>query len=329
MLKMKTLSRKLMSLTLLLGLTLGLNKVAETHEQNHVSTSMSSNSAAPGKATLSSSERNEVQSKLYEWWGLFEAADPSSVVDRFDALFTEDVLLDIGDTKIQGRDKLKSVFENLPARDLSHHEAQVDVTRNHNGDYQLQASFIYQVRPDTQAATNSGQTRYLHTLTRDSNGELVFSKLTGNIEQTLAERDFEASYTKNRVRAVVSRYLAITDVLDSDYAQLEEIMSDSIVVDGMIRTDDKRFNQRGDGQLQGLSEISAWLSSRADNFDRVAHQLGTVTVTKQAGSNVTAALNVHTQAWPKEAEKIDVVVPITMEFIDDGERFIKIERLTR
>ncbi len=278
--------------------------------------------------TISSSDFNAAATMLYEWWGLFEAPDSSAVLPRFNEIFREDVHLKIGDQEINGRDQLKTIFAALPPRQLSHHDVEITVNAPNENTLLIEADFLYQAKPEGEKTT-TGVTHYAHTLERQSDGSLLFAKLTGHVVEPKEDREFTSSYVENRARASLSKYLAVTDVLNSDYADLNAIMSGNTEITGMFDPNKITFNERNDGVLKGRAEIANWLSNRQVTFEKVAHRIGSITVESSGDNTYKAAAEIITNAWPKEGEQISVVVPVTIDFIDDGSRYMQIAKISR
>lgn len=280
------------------------------------------------RQAASSADTNEVISMLYQWWGLFEAPDSSKVLDRFDDIFAEDVYLKIGDMEIDGLAKLKSIFAAIPPRQLSHHQPEIKVLSIGDEQFEISADFLYQAMPQGEE-TSTGKTHYQHTLKRSENGNLVFTKLTGHIIEPLANREFQPSYLDNRIRATIIRYIGITDKLDSEYQKLSEIMTKETEVIGMFDPTKATFNDRGDGVLRGIEEIAGWLGSRKNTLSAVAHRLSELDVSMLGDDRYEAAVTVATQAWPKNGEKIDVLVPVKIILKEQGQRLMTIESIRR
>lgn len=285
-------------------------------------------SAEESAVDVTSSEYNSAVSMLYQWWGVFEAPNGTDLSKRFDPLFADDVQLKIGTMEISGLEKLKEVYNSLPDRALAHHDAEIKVSSKDQTHLVIEADFIYQAKPAGEAST-TGKTHYKHTLLKQDDGSLIFTELTGHIVEPMAAQEFASSYRENRARTAIIQYLAITDVLDSDYAGLASVMSDQTEIIGMFDPEKASYNDRGDGVLRGLQEIPNWLSSRKSTFTQVAHRLETIEV-KALGDNLyEATVGIATQAWPKAGERISVIVPVKISLAETGMRYMQIKKILR
>lgn len=278
---------------------------------------------------LQSTDSNLAKSLLFRWWGLFEGPETVSHQSYFDDLFAEDLIVKLGPLDIQGRDKLKAVYNSLPTNvQRSHHIENIKVTPLQDNLFALQVDFIFHEKaPD--AANRATRTRYNHLVSKKPTGDFVFVKITAEILEELGSLEFEPSYIENRARATINHYLGVTDDIKSDYVALNKIISGKSEIVGMFDPSKETFNTRGDGTLIGLSEISNWLSSRQTKFSRVGHEIADITVSPLGDQRFATAVTVHTQAWPLSGDKIDVKVPVKIILQNDGLPYMTIERISR
>ncbi len=276
-----------------------------------------------------SSDRNLAEALLYRWWGIFEAGDGVDVSGFFDDLFTADVYLNMPGIELNGFDAIKVGFSNLSA-DLgrSHQLAGVSVSPTEDGQFQLDATFTYQIaRPD--GHVEAGHSSYRHQIVKQPDGTFRLAVLTAELGEPLDVADFEPSYARNRARGTITQYLGLTDLLHSNYEGLREVMSGDAEVLGMFDPAVETHNARGDGALIGLEEIAAWLSTRKHKFRAVAHAIDQIAVAPAGESTYQANVVVDVTAQPKTGEPIEVRLPIQIMLRDEGGRFMLITSIKR
>ncbi len=276
-----------------------------------------------------SSDRNLAAALLFRWWGIFEAPDSVDVGGYFEDLFTDDVYLNMPNVELSGVDAIKSAFSNLPPDNgRSHQLSRIDVTPMQDGRFDLTAIFTYQiVRPG--GNIDAGHSSYRHTAVKQPDGTFRLAVLTAALGEPIEVTEFAPSYAINRARGTVTQYLGITDLLQSDYQGLREIVAAETEVHGMFDPGKETHNERGDGVLRGFDEISGWLATRQQNFNWVAHDITAIRVSALTDNTYLAETTIGVSAGPKSAERIDVSLPIAMTLRDDGGRFMVITRIER
>lgn len=276
-----------------------------------------------------SSDRNLAESMLYQWWGPFEAPDGKAFLPYIDYIFAPDAALKMGAVELEDR---KAIRASLQARPLkggtSHQMRNVEVTALGNGLFQIDADFVYQVRtPDGSVA--SGNSSYRHTVEKQPDGTFRFNTLTAQLGEPISGAEFQDSFALHRAQGAIVQYLGVTDLLESDYIRLQQVLSDDAVITGMFDPAKQTFNTRGDGSLIGNDEITYWLSSRKDNFAWVAHQLKSINIVSRGDKLFQAEAQVDVQAQPHVGDVISISLPISFMLEETGDRFMKITRIDR
>lgn len=276
-----------------------------------------------------SSDRNLAESMLYQWWGPFESPDGKAFLPYIDYIFAPDAALKMGAVELEDR---KAIRASLRARPLkggtSHQMRNVEVTALGNGLFQIDADFVYQVHtPDGSVA--AGNSSYRHTVEKQPDGTFRFKTLTAQLGEPISGAEFQDSFALHRARGAIVQYLGITDLLESDYIRLQQVLSDDAVINGMFDPAKQTFNARGDGALIGNDEITNWLSSRKDNFAWVAHQLKSINILSRGDNLFQAEAQVDVQAQPHVGDVISVSLPISFMLEETGDRFMKITRVDR
>lgn len=276
-----------------------------------------------------SSDLNLAESMLYQWWGPFEAPNGKEYLRFFDSIFARDARLSMGAIELDGRDAIKASFaERPPNGGISHHVKGVEVTPVGDGMFQIDADFVYQARA-LDGQVQAGHSSYRHIVEKQPDGTFLFKKLTADLGEPVAGLDFKESHTLHRAQGAIVQYLGVTDILDSDYARLSDVLADGATVHGMFDPEKETFNDRGDGTLKGRDEIAYWLASRKKNYEWVAHQLTAIEVTALGENRFEAMTMMDVQAQPREGDKIVVSLPIKLMLEDTGGRFMKITRIDR
>jgi len=280
-------------------------------------------------SSVNSSDYNLAVSMLFQWWGLFETPHRSQLAPYIPDMFSEKVEMQLGETVIRGLKEFETTFAAISADTrLAHHIHSVRVSPLPDGNYGLEADFVYQAATNEREAAAYSM-RYQHRLAKSAEGQFVFTRISAKVIGKSDDLVFQSSFIENRARATVSQYLGVTDILESDYTGLKDILSPDARITGMIPVGDTRFNDRGDGSLTGLREIPAWLASRKASFSQVSHRIASLSAEPLANDRIRASLVISTQAWPLNGEKIEVQVPVTITLVDNGERYARIESIAR
>lgn len=276
-----------------------------------------------------SSDQNFVKALLFRWWGIFEAPKDVERSAHFEDLFTEDVYLAMPGVELRGREAIITGFSNLPPDSgRSHQLESVSVNALSEKRFQLNARFTYQIaRPN--GSIEAGHSSYQHEAIKQPDGQFLLAKLTAELGDPVVVRRFEPSYLKNRARGTLAQYLAITDLLDSDYRMLSQVMNADSEIHGMFDPQQESHNSRGDGTLKGLTEITAWLAKRRGKFEWVSHSIATVDVVPLAAQTYQVTSQIAVAAKPKDAAVIEVMLPIVLTMHDQNERFMRIEKIQR
>lgn len=276
-----------------------------------------------------SSDRNLAESMLYQWWGPFEAPDGKAFLPFVDDIFAPDVELKMGPVELLDREAIRASLEARPLRGgTSHQMSKVEVTALGEGLFQLDSDFVYQVHtPD--GSVQAGHSSYRHTVEKQADGTFRFKTLTAQLGEPITGVEYIDTYALHRAQGAIVQYLGITDLLESDYIRLQQVLSDEATIMGMFDPSQQTFNERGDGALIGFDEISHWLSSRKKNFAWVAHQLKTIEVTSLGDNLFEAATEIAVQAQPHSGAMVAVTLPITITLDERGGRFMKITRILR
>lgn len=276
-----------------------------------------------------SSDHNFAKALLFRWWGIFEAPKQVDREPHFEDLFASDVHLKMPGVELTGVDSIREGFSNLPP-DLgrSHQLDTLEVTALTDSRFQLDAAFTYQIaRPD--GTIEAGHSSYQHEVLKQADGTFRLARLTAELGEPIELDQFEPSYVTNRARGTLSQYLGITDVLESDYSQLSELMSDQSEIYGMFDPATETHNTRGDGVLRGLQEISHWLSTRRSRFQWVAHTITGLEVAPAQDGSFRVTARIEVAAMPHDGDVIEATLPITLTMRDYNERFMQIEKIER
>lgn len=281
----------------------------------------------PQTYEMSSSDRNHVTSMLFQWWGLFESSGRLDSSNFIDTLFVDNLHVKLGELELQGLESFKSVYNQIPQKNKSSHAIEkLEITPLGNNEFELNVVFTFnEISAANQPRTM--RTQYSHKLLKTADGNFVFTHVTAKVLEHLDTQPFTSSYYENRARAALMQYLAITDVMDSDYSGLNTVIHADSKIHGMFDPAKDTFNTRGDGTLIGLEEISNWLSSRKEKFSSVAHELKSVTLTPLEEGRFEASTEIKTQAFPHNGKPIEVLLPVKVTFKDDGQKFMQIEQI--
>ena len=276
-----------------------------------------------------SADLNAATALLMQWWDIFEAPFGSDRSVVFDQIFSDDVVLHMEAGDLKGPQAISSAMQALPETSgRSHHLHHVQLTKLDEDRYRLEAKFEYQIaRLD--GSVEAGISAYAHTLKRLADGRLVLEDITAEVLEPIETASFNPSYQLNRARGALAYYLATTDALDGPYSELSRVLSDKAEIIGMIDPNQERFNPRGDGVLRGQAEISAWLASRGESFDGVAHRIDAISIEPLATDRYAVEAEIMTRAWPKTGDPIAVTLPIRLEMIETGDVFMRIDKIIR
>jgi hypothetical protein len=277
---------------------------------------------------FASSDRNLVESLLFQWWGLLEGPNREDALAFFADIFAADTFLRMEDVKLNGREAIRTFFAALPHPAHAHHLNTVDVTSLGDGRYQLNADFVYQIQQPDGTVTN-GNSSYIFGAEKQADGTFRLIKLSSDLDEPIPEAEYKPSYARNRARGTIVQFLGVADLLDSDYARVGDVLAEDATIHGMIDPDDNTYSERSDGVLRGLAEISRWLSDRRNKMRWVGHKLTSIELTSLGGNRYEATTIIDVETQPIDDDRRAVTLPIKIALEDNGGRFMHITRIER
>ena len=277
---------------------------------------------------FASSDRNFVESLLFQWWGLLEQPNRQRALHFFNDIVDSDATLQMQDDKLYGREAIKEYLINSVQSHHAHQLNNIDVTPLGNRRYQLDATFGYQVQHKDGSLTGGASTSVMEAA-RQADGTFRLVELEFNRDTPVAATESHESYTYNRAHGTIVQFLGEADLLDSDFERVVDILTNNATIHGMIAPNDNTFSERRDGVLRERAEIFQWLSGRKNNMRWVAHKLKSIEFKHKNGNHYDVAAIIDIETQPVDGDGNAVTLPIEISLEDNDKRFMYITRVKR
>lgn len=295
-------------------------------------------------------DHNAAISMLYRWWGLFEAPADVDISPFYEGLFAEDVHIDLpdGGVDIVGIDAVKATIAALPPGIRRSHvinDDEIEVAALGDGLYRLRANYSYQLETDGELVSGYGHCDNI--LRKIAPARMVFTRVAGGLGDTFERDEFVASYTENRIKAVLIQWQAVMDTLNGDAAPLEELVMPELEFHGLISSKQDQSDGRAqtvtdfkemkgilagtdgseDTVIRGFGGVKEWFATGPALLKSNIHRFEAIEITPLAGNRFEATACFGWYAETLSGVRIELHQPLTWIIVDRGEKYMRLEAL--